>query len=266
MSDRSLRVRNPATNRRARPQQPSSSFRRRTPLVPRQSSKPSRPIKILQRSKSEPNLQTVGLVAAPGGDIHRDLTSPDGVLYRPNTCTDIFSSAESLPALSPQNFGGYKKEAKVVVNVTVEGSSGPIRTMVKLGSSVEETIRLVVNKYSQEGRSPQLDKDASSTFELHNSYFSLRCLSKSDVIGDTGSRSFYLRKIGGGGNSRSITTSDSFTSENVSARASNSNTLAPAPAPSSPLFFLPPFVARAISKIIRRTCKLWKILGCMHCN
>lgn len=68
---------------------------------------------------------------------------------------------------------GYRKDAKVVVNVTVEGSPGPIRTMVKLGSNVEETIKLVVSKYNEEGRTPYLNKDAASTSELHHSYFSL---------------------------------------------------------------------------------------------
>lgn len=66
----------------------------------------------------------------------------------------------------------YKKDAKVVVNVTVEGTPGPIQTMVKLGSNVEETIRLVLNKYKEEGRSPHLD-DSSSIFKLYTSHFSL---------------------------------------------------------------------------------------------
>ena len=69
---------------------------------------------------------------------------------------------------------GYDKDTKVVVNVTVEGSPAPIWTMIKLGSSVEDTIRLAVNKYSDEGQSPQLDKDATSAFELHHSHFSLQ--------------------------------------------------------------------------------------------
>lgn len=69
---------------------------------------------------------------------------------------------------------GYEKEAKVVVNVTVEGSPGPVRTMVKLGSSVDETIRHVIDKYSEEGRTPRLDKNADSSFQLYQSYFSLQ--------------------------------------------------------------------------------------------
>lgn len=69
---------------------------------------------------------------------------------------------------------GYKKDAKVVVNVTVEGSPGPVRTMVKLGASVDETIKLVVDRYSEEGRTPKLGKDVAPSFELHHSYFSLQ--------------------------------------------------------------------------------------------
>lgn len=69
---------------------------------------------------------------------------------------------------------GYNKEAKVVVNVTVEGSSGPIRAMVKLGSSVEETMKMVKKQYDSEGRSPQIDQHSISSFELHPSHFSLQ--------------------------------------------------------------------------------------------
>ena len=76
---------------------------------------------------------------------------------------------------------GYKKDAKVVVNVTVEGSPGPVRTMVKLGSSVDDTIKLVVDKYSEEGRTPKLDKDAALTYELHHSYFSLQSKSRFEL-------------------------------------------------------------------------------------
>lgn len=74
---------------------------------------------------------------------------------------------------------GYNKDAKVVINVSVEASTGPIRAMVKLGCSVEEIIKLVVKRYRDEGRTPKLDKDEA--FELHPSYFSLQ--SKCKVLG-----------------------------------------------------------------------------------
>ncbi|KAL7188718.1 hypothetical protein ACSBR1_038556 [Camellia fascicularis] len=166
--ERKLRRRIPVSNRKFRPARPSLWPRRRTPSATGQlSRKPSRPIEILQRCNSEPTLRT-------DGDNRKLTTPPDSVLFRPMTCTDVFSSADYLPLLqSPQKFEGYSKDSKVVVNVIVEGSPGPIRTMVKLGSSVEEMIRLVVNKYSEEGRSPLLQKNSASTFQLYHSHFSL---------------------------------------------------------------------------------------------
>nr|GFA82700.1 hypothetical protein [Tanacetum cinerariifolium] len=86
------------------------------------------------------------------------------------------------------------KDAKVVVKVMVEGSVGRIRALVKLGSSVNDTIKLVMSEYNAEGRIPRLDHDATTSFELHRSYFCLQSLEKSNIIGEIGSRSFYMRK------------------------------------------------------------------------
>ena len=71
---------------------------------------------------------------------------------------------------------GYEKEAKVVITVTVEGSPGPIKIMVKLGMSVEETIKLILQKYEEQGRTPHLYTNSASSFDLHLSYFSLQCM------------------------------------------------------------------------------------------
>lgn len=65
----------------------------------------------------------------------------------------------------------------MVVNVNVEGSPGPIRTMVRLGSTVDQTIKQVMDKYGEEGRTPKLERDCATDFELHHSYFSLQCQS-----------------------------------------------------------------------------------------
>ncbi|KAK9277201.1 hypothetical protein L1049_006740 [Liquidambar formosana] len=180
-----------------------------------------------------------------------------GLLVR--TC---FRLPASFLSQSPRSHEEYKKDSKVVVNVTVEGSPGPVRTMVRLGSSVDETIRLVVDRYSKEGRSPKLDHEAASSFELHHSYFSLQSLNKADAIGDVGSRSFYLRKSGSGRSSNGGDgqggASTSYISEIVAVGASSP------PPISHPLFFCPAFIARKISKIVRRARKLWKVLGCMQ--
>lgn len=180
-----------------------------------------------------------------------------GVLYRPRTCVDIFSSPDSLLPRSPANCSErYNKDTKVVINVTVEGSPGPIRTMVKLGSNVEEITKLVVKKYNEEGRTPHLDKDAFSTYELHQSYFSLQGLSKSDLIADVGSRSFYLRNR-----------SSSYCSDDSRADKTSASSNQPEAAASSSLLpFLPMSVNRKIKKVMRKTRKLWKIFGCIPCD
>ncbi|KAJ8553094.1 hypothetical protein K7X08_020487 [Anisodus acutangulus] len=151
--------------------------------------------KSIERCKSEPCLWRTNGVGDNEDDCRRrDVTTSLEVLFRPQTCSDILFSPDYLNAPSPNSTQGYKKDTKVVVNVTVEGTPGPIRTMVKLGSSVDETIRLVLNKYKEEGRSPHLDETDSSSFKLYTSNFNLQSLSNSDVIGDVGSRSFHLRK------------------------------------------------------------------------
>ncbi|XP_047337871.1 uncharacterized protein At4g22758-like [Impatiens glandulifera] len=133
---------------------------------------------------------------------------------------------------------------KVVMNVTVEGSPGPVRVMLKLGWTVEETIKLVVNKYGEEGRSPVFHKnDVASMFELYHSCFSLQCLDRSDIIGDVGGRNFYLRK--------SKTEPRSLLVDN----------------PRFPrLLALSDFMSKKISEVIRKMGKLWMILGCIPCD
>ncbi|KAK6935259.1 hypothetical protein RJ641_035414 [Dillenia turbinata] len=277
MSERSLRRRTPVSGRktgtRHHPSSPSPSptlHRRGTPPPPtshhRRSSKLSRPIKIFKKCSSEPALLNLGIAAVRGGsgdDDNRSLESEVQVLYRPQTCMDVFSTSSS-PTLfmspSTQSLGGYKKDAKVVINVEVEGSPGPVRTVVKLGSSVEETIKLVIVQYDKEGRSPQLDPDAISLFELHLSYFSLQSLNKSDLIGDIGSRSFYLRKSNNQQTSfiedKPEIATDYFVSEIVSSLEN----------PVPPRICLFPVLTQLTAKIIRRTRRICKILGCIGCQ
>ncbi|KAL3499478.1 hypothetical protein ACH5RR_038571 [Cinchona calisaya] len=268
MSERDLRRVVPVN--RGRPPHPSpspspstapASRRRRSSreVHRRRSSKLSRPVEIFKRCNSEPALWRAsgGGGGENFGQRSLTLTEAEGVFYRPRTCADIFSASLEnifLPWSPPKSFEGYYKDAKVLVNVTVEGSPGPIRAMVKLGSSVEDTIKLVVDKYGEEGRSPCLDIDASSTFELHHSHFSLQSLNKSDAIGDSGSRSFYLRKS----NSRRSSTA----SLNSGALSDNTSSHLPG----STVICLQSFIHRKIKKIVRRTHKLWKLLGCINNN
>ncbi|KAK4844529.1 hypothetical protein QYF36_021339 [Acer negundo] len=259
MSEKNLRRRvqtNAARKGSGRP--PHSYHPSPLPSPRNRSSKQSKPVKILKRSASEPSLW--GSCSDSGGDGDGDdLTRMSfgygegaGALYGPHTSTEIFASSPSLLSFSPQTtLEGNRKDVKVVVNVTVEGSPGPIRAMVKLGSNVDETIKVVVAKYNEQGRSPKIDRDTASALELHHSYFSLQCIEKSEIMGDVGSRSFYLR--------RSSSSNGSLSSQIVVGARANS----PPPIP-PPTFLLPTFIARKIGKITRRLRKLWRVMICMQ--
>ena len=102
MSERSFRRRIPSIRRRTRPPHPPPSPHRRT-LTHRRLKKPSKPVAVLHRCSSEPILWTVSFFV--DGDHNRNLES-DGVLFRPQTCTDVLATSSfcsSFLSLSPQN-------------------------------------------------------------------------------------------------------------------------------------------------------------------
>ncbi|KAI3713351.1 hypothetical protein L1987_71928 [Smallanthus sonchifolius] len=244
--------------RRIKPPHPSPSTRRlhRKVVVRRSSNKLS---KLIKRCHSEPTLFTAGIsiaVAVAGdGNEHQYMTPPGDshLLFRNRISTDVFSSSPELLPNSPEKNEFYNKDAKVVIKVTVEGSVGPIRTLVKLGSSVDETIKLVMNKYNAERRSPRLDQDDMTSFELHHSNYSLQCLNKSNMIGEIGSRSFYMRKRVN--NNESMGSNTSIGSEIAVAQADE------APSSFSNIFF-PGFIYQELKKFIKKTSKIRRFLGC----
>lgn len=89
------------TNHPSHSTSPAPVNRRRSSRpVNRRLSKPSAPIEILKRSHSDPAFWKVG----GGGD--RNLTPPaddEGVLYRPQTCADIFSPSPSEYSFLPRS-------------------------------------------------------------------------------------------------------------------------------------------------------------------
>ncbi|KAI4364871.1 hypothetical protein MLD38_020904 [Melastoma candidum] len=210
---------------------------------PRWSSASARNVPVLERCSSAPPrlLSRIG-----GGGDDRSFRGGRRVLFGGHTSTDVLGPCPS----SLRNSEGYNKDAKVVVNVTVEGSPGPIRTMVRLGCSVEDAIMAVVDRYGQEGRTPRLERDAVNGYELHHSYFSLQSLEKSDCIGEVGSRSFYLR----------TSSKNTIILPGSSETALHSPMNTPPVIP--PLFMVSTFVARKAGKIMRRARKLWKVIIC----
>ncbi|CAI9274316.1 unnamed protein product [Lactuca saligna] len=257
MSQMPLRRRIPVS-RRIRPPRPSPSTHRKV-AIHRSSNWKKQYSKSINRCNSEPTLLIAGISLADAGvdvgDDHRYMTPPGDScsIFRTRISTDVFSSSPELLPNSPEKSKSYNKDAKVVVKVMVEGSPGPIRALVKLGSSVDETIRLVMNKYNAEGRSPQIHQDVTSSYELHHSYFSLKRLDKSNVIGEIGSRSFYMRKSVN--DKEDMCSNGSVDSIIVESTTNDS--------PTSRLnIFLRGLVYQELKKIITMTNKIWRFFGC----
>ncbi|KAL1201670.1 hypothetical protein V5N11_006213 [Cardamine amara subsp. amara] len=214
--------------------------------------------RVFERSFSEPSLNR----RRYGDSNYQRQPSPmrglqkedsDPIVNLTRIRSEVFASSPSLlsgfsspssPSLINQE-GNKREAAKVVINVAVEGSPGPVRAMVKLSCNVEETIKIVVEKYCKEGRTPKLDQYAE--FELHQSHFSIQCLETREIIGEIGSRNFYLRK-------KAHETGVSFAAEIPPVKTSL--------IPSSNLICSR--IAQIIGKIMRRTRKIWNILVCIQ--
>ncbi|CAM0946256.1 unnamed protein product [Alopecurus aequalis] len=216
---------------------------------------------LLKRSASEPTLWYDARVHP----VPRDLSPPPPPLERPHTCYDVFASdspfasstsvalATSMPDRKPW------EEAKVLVNVTVEGSTGPVKAMVRLGSSIREAIAAVVERYDREGRSPRLDPASADSFQLHHSHFCLESLNKNDKIGDVGGRNFYLHKNDG---SNALVLHREESGINLSGgeiTQSYGGPLAGGVLHHHPFFAI---VSKKVDKIGRRTKRIWRVLTC----
>lgn len=71
------------------------------------------------------------------------------------------------------------------------------------------------------------------------------------MIGDVWSRSFYLRKSNSNGNN----SRNAEIATDITSMEANSN----------PILAIPGLFALNINKMIRRTSKFWKFLGCIQC-
>ncbi|KAG8070573.1 hypothetical protein GUJ93_ZPchr0006g41698 [Zizania palustris] len=221
-------------------------------------SRPRREGRVLARSASEPWLGARVHPVQPGLSPPSPRAPP---LERPHTCFDVFDPGSpfgrSASAASLSNRNPWE-EAKVVLSVTVEGSVGPVKAMVRLGASVGEAIAAVVERYGKEGRSPRLDPAATEAFRLHHSHFCLQSLNKNDKIGDVGGRNFYLHK-NDGNNSINLQSEESnlnWTGDGIAQSYGGQQIVAPNP---HQLFAI---VIRKLYKIGRLTKRIWRLLTC----
>jgi len=138
---------------------------------------------------------------------------PEPRLRRPNTQPELLSRnnlagtvAEAIPKLT-----------KLLLNVTIQGSVGPVQVLIPPDSTVGDLIAAAVHQYNKEGRRPILTADPSK-YDLHYSQFSLESLDREEKVTALGSRNFFMcqRKAVMDGASGSMTKTSSSASPSCS--------------------------------------------------
>lgn len=104
-----------------------------------------------------------GQDAATMAQLRRPQTLPDLVSY--HKLAIIAPSPEVLPRQPP----------KLLFNVTMLGSLGPVQVIMTQESTVGDLVSAAVRQYLKESRRPILPTTDPSEYDLHYSQFSLEC-------------------------------------------------------------------------------------------
>ncbi|KAL0436993.1 UNVERIFIED_CONTAM: hypothetical protein Sradi_0407200 [Sesamum radiatum] len=88
--------------------------------------------------------------------------------------------------------GKPPKFTKLLLNVTIQRSLGPVHVLMPPEATVEELIAAAIRQYVKEARRPVLPSTDASAFDLHYSQFSLESLDREEKLVELGSRNFFL--------------------------------------------------------------------------
>ncbi|XP_062030360.1 uncharacterized protein At4g22758-like [Rosa rugosa] len=81
---------------------------------------------------------------------------------------------------------------KLLLNVTIERSLGPVHVLMSPENTVSDLIKSAVEIYVKEKRRPLVKETDPHRFELHYSQFSLESLKEDQKLIKLGSRNFFL--------------------------------------------------------------------------
>lgn len=95
------------------------------------------------------------------------------LLNRPRTVPNLLSGGKFVDKTSPEFQFQPPKLTKLLLNVTIMGSVGPIQVLTSPEATVEDLISAALRQYSKEGRRPILKSTDAAGFDLHYSQFSL---------------------------------------------------------------------------------------------
>ncbi|XP_042512703.1 uncharacterized protein At4g22758-like [Macadamia integrifolia] len=108
----------------------------------------------------------------------------------PRRIRGILEPSVSGGSTSSEN--GYQKLTKVLVNVTVERSLGPVHVLLSPEKTVEDLIKAALDVYLKEKRRTSLTESDPHCYELHYSQFALESLNPKEKLINLGSRNFFL--------------------------------------------------------------------------
>lgn len=132
-----------------------------------------------------------GEVSSSSAKSKKNATS---MMRRPKTHPELLNR-DPAPVLMNNTKMNTPVEAlsvnKLLVNVAVEQSTGPLRLLLSKDATVEDVIKATLLLYAKEGRKPLLSNNPTS-FGLHYSQFCIDCLNLADKVKDLGSRNFFL--------------------------------------------------------------------------
>ncbi|XP_030522395.1 uncharacterized protein At4g22758 [Rhodamnia argentea] len=112
-------------------------------------------------------------------------------LPRPRTVPDLLAR-KSLAQASAAAADEKPRLTKLLLNVALQGSVGPVHVVTTPESTVGDLIAAALRQYRKEGRRPILPTADPSGFDLHYSQFSLESLDREEKLMALGSRNFFL--------------------------------------------------------------------------
>ncbi|CAN1333113.1 Uncharacterized protein At4g22758 [Linum perenne] len=87
---------------------------------------------------------------------------------------------------------GGGRLTKLLVNVRIEKSVGPVQVIMSPENRVRDLIKAAVDIYVAEKRRPFLEETDPRRFQLHYSQFSFDCLEKEEKLANLESRNFFM--------------------------------------------------------------------------
>ncbi|XP_009803629.1 uncharacterized protein LOC107823730 [Nicotiana tabacum] len=113
------------------------------------------------------------------------------LLRRPRTVPDLLAAGR-LTAGNSLEVKDRLKLTKLLLNVTIQRSLGPVHVLISLESTVQDLIAATIRQYTKEGRRPVLTSGNPADYGLHYSQFSLESLNREEKLMGLGSRNFFL--------------------------------------------------------------------------